>query len=307
MAENTPAIAAETPGIYKRFAQSDKISQGTTNAALSLNDYLPGQHVTGPNNNDIAATLAQVQAIPIGTATLSGNTYNVTISNYPNTATICPGQKISVQFKYDAPTADDTALNLSAFGKSLPMCARGIRMGRGSIKSGMVLNFIYWPDKWNANYDLVENVNGVLKYAESSSVYNKQSVDNLVTKVSYSALTFNADGGSAIQQTLLSAKGEKFGDIYKLTAEIQLPEITETRLAYIKQNFLPAGCRVYGKLIDNYSYQVYDIVSIQNSNGWIVLNGERIRENVFSNRHIFLILQYIPYTSASPQLLALDN
>lgn len=177
MAENIPSTVAETPVVYKRFSQADKISQGTNNAALSLNDYIPGQHVTGPNQNDIAATLAQLQAIPIGTATLSGNTYNVTISNYPNSATIYPGQKISVQFQNNAPTAEDTALNLSAFGKSLPMCARGIRMGRGSIKSGMVLNFIYWPDKWNADYDLVENVNGVLKYAESSSVYNKQSVD----------------------------------------------------------------------------------------------------------------------------------
>lgn len=183
MAENIPSTVAETPVVYKRFSQADKISQGTNNAALSLNDYIPGQHVTGPNQNDIAATLAQLQAIPIGTATLSGNTYNVTISNYPSSATIYPGQKISVQFQNNAPTAEDTALNLSAFGKSLPMCARGIRMGRGSIKAGMVLNFIYWPDKWNADYDLVENVNGVLKYAESSSVYNKQSVDSALTKI----------------------------------------------------------------------------------------------------------------------------
>ncbi len=195
MAENTPAIAAETPVVYKRFSQADKISQGTNNAALSLNDYIPGQHVTGPNQNDIAATLAQLQAIPIGTATLSGNTYNVTIINYPNSATIYPGQKISVQFQNGAPTAEDTALNLSAFGKSLPMCARGIRMGRGSIKAGMVLNFIYWPDKWNADYDLVENVNGVLKYAESSSVYNKQSVDGALADYTKRNLYYIQGGG----------------------------------------------------------------------------------------------------------------
>lgn len=171
---------AETPSSYKRFAQSDKISQGTTNAALSLNDYLPGQHVTGPNNNDIAATLAQVQAIPIGTATLSGNTYNVTISNYPNTATIYPGQKISVKFNADAPTADDTALNLSAFGQSLPLCARGVRMGQGAIKSGMILELVYRGDMWNADYDVVKanrNDNGYTTFADGQSVYNKQSVD----------------------------------------------------------------------------------------------------------------------------------
>ena len=174
---------AETPSSYKRFAQSDKISQGTTNAALSLNDYLPGQHVTGPNNNDIAATLAQVQAIPIGTATLSGNTYNVTISNYPNTATIYPGQKISVQFNADAPTADDTALNLSAFGQSLPLCARGVRMGQGAIKSGMILELVYRGDMWNADYDVVKanrDANGYTTFADGQSVYNKQSVDNKV-------------------------------------------------------------------------------------------------------------------------------
>lgn len=172
---------AETPSSYKRFAQSDKISQGTTNAALSLNDYLPGQHVTGPNNNDIAATLAQVQAIPIGTATLSGNTYNVTISNYPNTATIYPGQKISVKFNADAPTADDTALNLSAFGQSLPLCARGVRMGQGAIKSGMILELVYRGDMWNADYDVVKanrDANGYTTFADGQSGYNKQSVDN---------------------------------------------------------------------------------------------------------------------------------
>lgn len=172
---------AETPSSYKRFAQSDKISQGTTNAALSLNDYLPGQHVTGPNNNDIAATLAQVQAIPIGTATLSGNTYNVTISNYPNTATIYPGQKISVKFKADAPTADDTALNLSAFGQSLPLCARGVRMGQGAIKSGMILELVYRGDMWNADYDVVKanrGNDGYTTFADGQSGYNKNQVDN---------------------------------------------------------------------------------------------------------------------------------
>ena len=172
---------AETPSTYKRFAQSDKISQGTTNAALSLNDYLPGQHVTGPNNNDIAATLAQVQAIPIGTATLSGNTYNVTISNYPNTATIYPGQKISVKFNTDAPTADDTALNLSAFGQSLPLCARGVRMGQGAIKSGMILELVYRGDMWNADYDVVKanrGNNGYTTFADGQSGYNKNQIYN---------------------------------------------------------------------------------------------------------------------------------
>lgn len=174
---------AETPVSYKRFAQSDKISQGTTNAALSLNDYLPGQHVTGPNNNDIAATLAQVQAIPIGTATLSGNTYNVTISNYPNTATIYPGQKISVKFNADAPTADDTALNLSAFGQSLPLCARGVRMGQGAIKSGMILELVYRGDMWNADYDVVKanrNDDGYTTFADGSSAYEKTRIDYLL-------------------------------------------------------------------------------------------------------------------------------
>ena len=170
---------AETPSTYKRFAQSDKISQGTTNAALSLNDYLPGQHVTGPNNNDIAATLAQVQAIPIGTATLSGNTYNVTISNYPNTATIYPGQKISVKFNADAPTADDTALNLSAFGQSLPLCARGVRMGQGAIKSGMILELVYRGDMWNADYDVVKAnraANGYTTFADGLKIYKEKKI-----------------------------------------------------------------------------------------------------------------------------------
>lgn len=171
---------AETPSSYKRFAQSDKISQGITNAALSLNDYLPGQHVTGPNNNDIAATLAQVQAIPIGTATLRGNTYNVTISNYPNTATIYPGQKISVKFNADAPTADDTALNLSAFGQSLPLCARGVRMGQGAIKSGMILELVYRGDMWNADYDVVKanrDANGYTTFADGSKGYSVEQVN----------------------------------------------------------------------------------------------------------------------------------
>lgn len=182
---------AETPSSYKRFAQSDKISQGTTNAALSLNDYLPGQHVTGPNNNDIAATLAQVQAIPIGTATLSGNTYNVTISNYPNTATIYPGQKISVKFNADAPTADDTALNLSAFGQSLPLCARGVRMGQGAIKSGMILELVYRGDMWNADYDVVKanrGNNGYTTFADGQSVYSvnqiNEALENYEKKIS---------------------------------------------------------------------------------------------------------------------------
>lgn len=178
---------AETPSIYKRFAQSDKISQGTTNAALSLNDYLPGQHVTGPNNNDIAATLAQVQAIPIGTATLSGNTYNVTISNYPNTATIYPGQKISVKFNADAPTADDTALNLSAFGQSLPLCARGVRMGKGAIKSGMILELVYRGDMWNADYDVVKanrDANGYTTFADGQSGYSVSQIDNALMVLS---------------------------------------------------------------------------------------------------------------------------
>ncbi len=179
---------AETPVSYKRFAQSDKISQGITNAALSLNDYLPGQHVTGPNNNDIAATLAQVQAIPIGTATLSGNTYNVTISNYPNTATIYPGQKISVKFNADAPTADDTALNLSAFGQSLPLCARGVRMGQGAIKSGMILELVYRGDMWNADYDVVKanrNDNGYTTFADGQIGYNKNQLDNALENYIY--------------------------------------------------------------------------------------------------------------------------
>lgn len=190
MAENTPAVQAETPVVYKRFAQADKISHGTTSAALSLNDYIPGQHVTGPNNNDIAATLAQVQAIPIGTAVLSGNTYNVTISNYPNTATIYPGQKISVQFNSTAPTAEDTALNLSAFGKSLPMCARGVRMGRNSIKSGMILEFTYRADKWNADYDVVEVHNNNIKYANGEAAYSKDGVDGALTNVLPTYLTY---------------------------------------------------------------------------------------------------------------------
>ena len=179
---------AETPSSYKRFAQSDKISQGTTNAALSLNDYLPGQHVTGPNNNDIAATLAQVQAIPIGTATLSGKTYNVTISNYPNTATIYPGQKISVKFNADAPTADDTALNLSAFGQSLPLCARGVRMGQGAIKSGMILELVYRGDMWNADYDVVKanrDANGYTTFADGSKGYSVDQVNNALAKYSH--------------------------------------------------------------------------------------------------------------------------
>ena len=190
---------AETPSSYKRFAQSDKISQGITNAALSLNDYLPGQHVTGPNNNDIAATLAQVQAIPIGTATLSGNTYNVTISNYPNTATIYPGQKISVKFNADAPTADDTALNLSAFGQSLPLCARGVRMGQGAIKSGMILELVYRGDMWNADYDVVKanrDANGYTTFADGQSVYNKQSVDGIVARKMTKIVTLSWAGGS---------------------------------------------------------------------------------------------------------------
>lgn len=185
---------AETPSSYKRFAQSDKISQGTTNAALSLNDYLPGQHVTGPNNNDIAATLAQVQAIPIGTATLSGNTYNVTISNYPNTATIYPGQKISVKFNADAPTADDTALNLSAFGQSLPLCARGVRMGQGAIKSGMILELVYRGDMWNADYDVVKanrGNNGYTTFADGSIIYNDKIVVRKYTYSKYLKITLN--------------------------------------------------------------------------------------------------------------------
>lgn len=187
---------AETPSSYKRFAQSDKISQGITNAALSLNDYLPGQHVTGPNNNDIAATLAQVQAIPIGTATLSGNTYNVTISNYPNTATIYPGQKISVKFNADAPTADDTALNLSAFGQSLPLCARGVRMGQGAIKSGMILELVYRGDMWNADYDVVKanrDANGYTTFADGQSGYSRSQVNNALANYAEKKANFYRD------------------------------------------------------------------------------------------------------------------
>ena len=201
MAENTPAIAAETPVSYKRFAESDKISQGTTNAALSLNDYLPGQHVTGPNNNDIAATLAQIQAIPIGTATLSGNTYNVTISNYPNTATIYPGQKISVKFNADAPTADDTALNLSAFGQSLPLCARGVRMGQGAIKSGMILELVYRGDMWNADYGVVKSdrdANGYTTFADGQSGYSRSQVNNALANLSPLTMQHSEDANSCI-------------------------------------------------------------------------------------------------------------
>lgn len=199
---------AETPSSYKRFAQSDKISQGITNAALSLNDYLPGQHVTGPNNNDIAATLAQVQAIPIGTATLSGNTYNVTISNYPNTATIYPGQKISVKFNADAPTADDTALNLSAFGQSLPLCARGVRMGQGAIKSGMILELVYRGDMWNADYDVVKanrGNNGYTTFADGSKVYNAFYIDRALDKCGRKFSI--GDIGSSLSQYLVFELG----------------------------------------------------------------------------------------------------
>lgn len=196
---------AETPSSYKRFAQSDKISQGTTNAALSLNDYLPGQHVTGPNNNDIAATLAQVQAIPIGTATLSGNTYNVTISNYPNTATIYPGQKISVKFNADAPTADDTALNLSAFGQSLPLCARGVRMGQGAIKSGMILELVYRGDMWNANYDVVQanrGNDGYTTFADGTTSYSQKQINNLLSPLRFKRIgeIYDKTGYAKIEQ-----------------------------------------------------------------------------------------------------------
>ena len=244
-------MAEETPATYKRFALSDKISQGTTSAALSLNDYLPGQHVTGPNNNDIAATLAQVQAIPIGTATLSGNTYNVTISNYPNTATIYPGQKISVKFNADAPTADDTALNLSAFGQSLPLCARGVRMGQGAIKSGMILELVYRGDMWNADYDVVKanhNANGYTTFADGQSVYNKQSVDNKIDN--------------------LNEKIE-----FKII-EINLPNDTSTDHFYLFDKTKYSQCNVisvlrfstnnntyYQELIINSNYEIYSFVN----------------------------------------------
>lgn len=259
---------AETPSSYKRFAQSDKISQGTTNAALSLNDYLPGQHVTGPNNNDIAATLAQVQAIPIGTATLSGNTYNVTISNYPNTATIYPGQKISVKFNADAPTADDTALNLSAFGQSLPLCARGVRMGQGAIKSGMILELVYRGDMWNADYDVVKanrDANGYTTFADGSTLY-KNAIRYLFKGL---ALDEGTDTG-------LSVNASHQGKTYILIASGQWDSnnATSSCLYIIRCGFDNNNWELI-KIVENNVNNIYRLNISISSSGTLILQSKR--------------------------------